>query len=255
MKKMILLTILCIVMQLVFYSHSAAEEIDYTIYNNLLKKYVADEAVDYLTWKKDDFVLFEGYIESLENVSLDNLSQNQRKAFWINAYNAITIYAVLKHIPNNKLLARAFSVQMVSGFFDKKSYRVAAQTLTLNDIENKKLRSEFGDPRIHFAIVCASRSCPGIEASVFRPRRLEKRLDKATVEFMQDETRNRLDKKKNILYLSQIFNWYEVDFTDDSGSVINYVKRYLNPADTEHLSSQEVKIKYLYYNWLVNIER
>lgn len=233
----------------------ANDSIDYSIYDSLLKKYVADGMVDYLKWKKDDSIVFESYILILEKISLNNLSANGEKVFWINTYNALTIYAVLKHIPNNGVLAKLFSVQMVPGFFDKITYTVASKKVTLNDIENLKLRKNFGDPRIHFTLVCASRSCPKIQNAAFKEAGVEERLDDATQNFIQDTARNRLEQKNNILHLSEIFRWYDSDFIASAGTVIDFVKRYVGKEGCEYLSAHTVTIKYLFYDWLVNIKR
>lgn len=233
----------------------ANDSIDYSVYDSLLKKYVSDGMVDYLKWKKDDFVVFESYVLGLKKVSLNNLSANEKKSFWINTYNALTIYAVLKHIPNNGILVKVFSAQMVPGFFDKIIYAVAGEKVTLNDIENTKLRNYFGDPRIHFVLVCASRSCPKIQNSAFKETGLEERLDNAAQNFIQDTSRNRLDKKNNVLHLSEIFKWYDSDFIASYGTVADFVKKYIGKEDSEHISSHTVKIQYLFYDWLVNIKR
>jgi hypothetical protein len=231
----------------------AAGNMDQTIYDDMLKKYVSAGTVDYLKWKKDGLVIFEQYINSLAHMSLTNLSKNEQKTFWINTYNALTIYAVLKHIPANGLLAKVFSVQLVPGFFDKIAYRVARETLTLNDIE-KKLRDKFSDPRIHFVLVCASRSCPKIQNAVFAAEGLEKRLDEATRDFMGDGSRNRLDRKSGALYLSEIFEWYDSDFIESAGTVVDFVKQYMGKEDGEYLSAHAVRVKYLFYDWRVNIK-
>lgn len=247
---------LCICLQLFFQKTlSFAEQIDYSAFDNLLKKYVSRGAVDYVNWKNNDFQLFESYIKGLEDVSLQNLELNEKKSFWINTYNALTIYAVLKRIPSNALLARVFTVQVIPGFFDKITYSVAGESITLNDIENEKLRKEFNDARTHFAIVCASRSCPKIQNTIFAAINLDARLKEATRLFIQDAARNRLDK--DILYLSQIFKWYAKDFEANSGSIIDYVKEYSPQLKAQNLSGSEqsLKIKYLYYDWLVNIKR
>lgn len=228
--------------------------IDYSVYDGLLRKYVKDGLVDYIRWKNNDFAIFDKYIRSLKYVELDNLTIQERKAFWINAYNALTIYAVLKRMPENRLLTKVFSVQAIPGFFDGIEYEVAGEKLTLNDIENKKLRAGFGDARIHFAIVCASRSCPEIQNSAFKPHELEARLNEATEVFIRDSSRNRLDKENGILYLSQIFRWFEQDFVKASGSVINFVKKFLDESDYDYLSDHEVEVKHLFYNWAVNIK-
>ena len=234
---------------------NAAENMNQTIYDTMLKKYVSDGAVDYLKWKKNDLGIFEQYINSLAKVSLTNLNKNEQKAFWINAYNALTIYAVLKHIPDNGLLAKVFSVQMVLGFFDKITYTVAGETLTLNDIETKKLRQTFHDPRIHFALVCASRSCPKIQSAVFKEEGFDERLDSAARNFVQDTSRNRLNQKNNIFYLSEIFRWYGSDFIASAGTAVNFVKKYMGKEGSGYLSTRTVKVQYLFYDWLVNINR
>lgn len=233
----------------------ASEGIDYSAYDSLLKRYVSGGTVDYLKWKKDSFKVFERYVKGLEKISLNTLSANEKKAFWINTYNALTIYAVLKHIPNNGLLAKVFSVQIVPGFFDKMTYTVADETLTLNDIEKEKLRGYFHDPRIHFALVCASRSCPKIQNEAFRGAGLDERLDNATRDFIQDTTRNKLDQKNNILYLSEIFKWYDSDFIESVGTVVDFVKKYVGKEVSEYLKVHTVNIQYLFYDWLVNIKR
>jgi hypothetical protein len=233
----------------------AADVVDHRTYSTLLEKYVVDGRVDYLGWKEKDLAIFEQYIKSLDKASLNGLSTNERKAFWVNAYNALTIYAVLRHIPANGLLARVFSVQMVPGFFDKLTYAVAGEELTLNDIENRKLRAAFGDPRIHFVLVCASRSCPKIENTPLEGTGLDERLDSAARNFIQDISRNRLDQKSDILYLSEIFKWYDSDFIASAGTAIDFVKRYIEKEEGEYLSGHKVQTKYLFYDWLVNIAK
>jgi len=250
-----LIVVLFVLLTMFLGQANAAGDMDYTIYDSMLKKYVSDGTIDYLKWKKNDLGLFEQYINGLAKASLTNLNENEQKAFWINAYNALTIYAVLKYIPANGLLAKVFSVQMVLGFFDKITYRAAGEILTLDDIEKEKLRKTFHDPRVHFALVCASRSCPKIQNAVFKEAELEERLDGSARNFIQDTTRNRLDQKNNVLDLSEIFKWYASDFIASSGTVIDFVKKYIGKEGSGYLSIHTVKIQYLFYDWLVNIKR
>ena len=252
---MSLVIVLFVLLMMFLGQVNAAQNLDYTMYDSMLKKYVSDGTVDYLKWKKNDLVTFEQYINSLAKVSLTNLNENEQKAFWINAYNALTIYAVLKHIPANGLLAKVFSVQMVLGFFDKITYSVAGETLTLNDIEKEKLRAAFHDPRVHFVLVCASRSCPKIQNASFMAEDLEERLDSAARNFIQDVSRNRLDQKNNVFYLSEIFRWYDSDFIASAATVMDFIKKYTGKEASEYISTHTVKIQYLFYDWLVNIKR
>lgn len=252
-RNIILILFLILSVRLLYPCNLLAKDFDYTIYTKLLEKYVSDGKVDYLTWKKKDSDVFKKYIEGLSDVSLEKMTDGEQKAFWINTYNAVTIYGVLNNISKNAFLAKVFSVLMVRGFFDTIEHEIAGESLTLDNIENKKLRTGFNDPRVHFAIVCASKSCPKIQAQVFMAEGLDRRLDEAARLFIQDTTRNRLDKEKNILYSSQIFKWFSEDFIDEAGSVTPYLKKYLSEKDAKYLSNHEIEIKYLHYSWLVNM--
>lgn len=229
----------------------ADEAADKRVYAEFLQKYVSDGSVDYIQWKRNDFDKFEQYINGLNDVSLSRYGKDEKMAFWIDAYNALTIYAVLRRIPDNRL-AGVFSVQMVPGFFDAIEYRVAGENITLNEIENIKLRGAFKDPRIHFVIVCASRSCPKIQDKIFTANKLEERLEEAARLFIRDKKRNRIDRQRGVAHLSQIFSWFSDDFIEHSGSIKEFIGRYLSPADREYIIKDAVKIKYSYYNWLVN---
>jgi len=229
------------------------EAFDYSIYETLLSKYVEKGRIDYVTWKKEDLNLFEKYLESLDKANLTQMSLNEQKAFWINAYNAVTIYAVLKRISGIKIIAIFFTVQMVPGFFDAIVYPIAGEEITLNDIEKNKLRGDFFDPRNHFAIVNASRSCPVIQKDVYRGETLDDRLDEVTEEFIRNKKLNNLNQKKKILFLSKIFDWYQDDFIYESGSVPYYVMNYTGKKDSDFLSVNDVEEKYMTYNWMLNI--
>ncbi|MFH1996161.1 MAG: DUF547 domain-containing protein [Candidatus Omnitrophota bacterium] len=228
---------------------------DHAIYETLLAKYVSDGRVDYLAWKRDDLAVFEKYIQSLAGMSTEGMSADEEKAFWINTYNALTVYAVLKQIPPNFFLSRVFSVQLVPGFFRKKIFTVAGETLSLDAIEHTRLRKRFKDPRVHFVIVCASTSCPALQSRIFYPEGLDARLDEAARDFMYDTRRNRLDRENNVFHLSSIFQWYQKDFISDDEGILAYVKKYLDPADREFASDPNVTVQYLYYDWLVNIKK
>jgi len=232
----------------------ASDGIDYSVYDNLLKKYVEDGKVDYLKWKKEGYAQFVNYISSLENADISELDENARKAFWINAYNAITIYAVLERISSNSDEAARFSVRKINGFFDKIKFKAAGELLSLNDIENIKLRAGFNDPRIHFVIVCASTSCPELINTVYTSGNLDVVLNERARIFLSDESKNRFDNSKNTLYLSKIFTWFKADFINHSGSVEKYVENYLNEEIREYMKANKVSIKSLSYDWNINIK-
>ena len=110
-----------------------------------------------------------------------------------------------------------------------------------------------GDPRIHFAINCASQSCPKLLSMAYSADTLEKQLDANTREFINDPTRNRFDQDKKIAYVSKIFHWFKEDFAQHSGSVQKYLATYVaDPAIADDLANERYKIKYMKYDWRLN---
>ena len=110
-----------------------------------------------------------------------------------------------------------------------------------------------GEPRIHFAINCASGSCPKLLSEAYQAEKLEQQLEIVTKDFINDSTRNEFDRDKKIARLSKIFDWFKTDFSDHSGSVQKYIAQYVDdPALAEELRNESYKIKYLKYDWSLN---
>jgi len=160
------------------------------------------------------------------------------------------------------------SIRQISGFWDKLFVKVMGKDLTLNDIEHKILRKEFDDPRIHFAIVCASIGCPVLESRAFFADDLEQRLEQTTRNFINNQDKVRLDKQENVLYLSSIFDWYKEDFPvsvdgktkfdeykDSEAGIIEFVIGYFPKADQQYIAQNQPKIKYLDYDWSLNEQK
>lgn len=256
-----------------FSSNLFAQNFDHSIFDELLKTHVKNGRVAYQVIKADPSKLTD-YLKQLEQVDpdqFDQWSKNEQMAFWINAYNAITIEGILRNYPIKwgSLIARARfpknSIRQIGGFWDKVFIKVMGKDVTLNDIEHKILRKEFGDPRIHFVIVCASVGCPILESQAFFASNLEQRLDQATRNFINDPDKVRLDRQQNILYLSSIFDWYKEDFSTSAAGmktfakyskaeigVIEFVVKYLSEAEQNYIVQQQPKLKYLDYDWSLN---
>ena len=271
MKTIVMFIFMTVIMITGFETY--ASQFDHSIYNNLLKKYVADGFVDYQALKADRSG-FTDYLHQIEQVSPDNFetwTKEKQLAFWINSYNAITIEGILRNYPIKwgGLIARSRfpknSIRQIGGFWDKVFVKVMGQELTLNDIEHKILRKQFGDPRIHFVIVCASIGCPLLESRAFFPDELENRLEQSTYNFIKDPDKVRLDKSKNIFYLSSLFEWYAEDFHvslemkdkfrkygKNEKGVIEFVVKYLSADDRNFVLVNQPKIKYLNYDWSLN---
>jgi hypothetical protein len=121
--------------------------------------------------------------------------------------------------------------------------------ISLNDIEHGTLRADFREPRIHFALVCASVGCPALRNEAYRASDLDRQLNEQARLFLSDMSKNRFDPLTNTLHLSPIFDWFRADFEAVAGSVSAYVARYLSDS---RISKPGVKIKYTEYDWSLN---
>ncbi len=177
----------------------------------------------------------------------------ERLAFWINAYNAVVAHFVLERYPGLE------SVRDVDGFFDELTHPVAGERLTLDEIETRG--RDLGDPRIHFAVVCASESCPDLRPEPFEAARLDRQLEEQTRAFLgQPDKGLRYDADRNELWLSSIFKWYAGDFTGGStvvaffarGKVLGWVLEHLPAELRSALEAKPPSVRYLDYDWGLN---
>ncbi len=236
----------------------AAFDQSHSQWSEVLKACVHEGGFDYALLKRDPAKL-AAYLEALHAVlpaELASWTEEQRFAFWINAYNAHAIQKVNENYPLKSIrkLDGAFGIKTV---FEKDFIPMGAlypegksAELSLNDIEHKILRAKSKDARVHAAINCASKSCPPLRNEAFVAERLDQQLDEQMKAFVNDPARNRFDRAKQELYLSEIFKWFEEDFERDSKSVREYLIRFAPPEDAEFLRS--AKIRYLDYDWDLN---
>ena len=229
----------------------ANSEFSHELFDQVLRKYVNPQGlVDYAGLKSDSETL-ESYLNLLAVNAPGNKATFQTGlAFWINAYNALTIKGVLDHYP----ITSVRKVKLFGGFFSRIKFQVGGRSYTLDNIEHDIIRYEFSDPRVHFVLICASLGCPILESRAFVPETLEKRLDNATANFINNPEKVRLDRDNGVLHLSQIFEWYTEDFEDTHGTVISFISEYLPEVDAAFLREEEVKIQYLEYDWSLNAQ-
>ena len=210
---------------------------DHSSWNLLLKKYVDDLGnVNYAGFKKDVAQL-DAYLDLLgQNPPKPDWSKNEKLAYYINLYNAGTVKLIVNNHPTK-------SIKDIPNRWKKKWITVGDDITSLNDIEHEVLR-KMDEPRIHFAINCASYSCPKLLNVAFTPQSMERLLSKTAVDFVNDKTRNRFEGKK--AHLSKIFKWYKGDFTKKT-SLLEYINTYLqNPV------RKGTKVEYLDYDWSLN---
>ena len=218
-------------------------------YDAVLKRHVSiDGLVDYAGLKKDnDFEAVVEYFANTDPAAL--LTGNERLAFWVNAYNVFVLKGVLNAYPVESVLDIGL---IPHSFFRVRRFRTKQGKMTLSTIENKKIRDSFNEPRIHFAINCASMGCPILLNVPYRAETLEQQLEKRAVSFINNKRKNYLDKVNGILYLSRIFKWYEGDFVNGGALLKGYVFRYLNPEDAEYIRVNKIKIEFNEYDWQLN---
>jgi len=255
MKKILILGIAILAMTLSLDGVRVSSEVHlmslegYNVWAKVLHEYVNDQGrVDYEGLMKNRVDL-DAFIDQAQNTDISEMSPNQQKAFWINTYNALTMQLIVDKYPlklggiRTINWGRPWSIKM----------RVAHRDLTLGDIEHNILRKwDPPDPRVHFALNCASIGCPKLPVQVFDPQKLDEQLDFETRRFMNDPQKISLDRQNNILYYSELFNWYEDDFLIVANDKLSYIKRYLNDEDRAYLDDHEVALQIIKYDWGLN---
>ncbi len=221
--------------------------VSHAIWDELLKKYVSDDGlVDYKGFVKDRARLGE-YTDLLGTVYPNkNWSEAEQLAYWINVYNAFTVQIVVDNYPVESIkdISSALSIPFVNTVWDVKFVKLREETLDLNQVEHGILRTYFEEPRIHFAVNCASGSCPILRKEAFVADKLEAQLEEQTRLFVNDKSRNVITA--NELQLSKIFSWFKGDFTKQ-GSLIEFLNRYSDtPIDVN------ASISHLDYDWTLN---
>lgn len=202
------------------------------------KTYVENGRVDYQSIKENTALLNE-LIEIGNAISVSKSEAKTYQSFWINAYNILVIKGIVDNYPLKSPLD-------VSGFFDKTKRDIGGQQITLNDIENKLLRGNYPkEARFHFVLVCAGLGCPPITNEAYMPDALETQLQHQTEKALNNPGFVRVKGKK--VQLSQIFEWYKGDFTQDGKSLVGYVNQYR----TEKINPN-AKVSYYDYDWALN---
>ncbi len=222
-----------------------AADVDHSAFDALLKANVKGDKLDYAGFK--DNAAFKGYLETLAKTDPASLpSDKARLALWINAYNAYTISAVLAHWPGIKSVGDPYPD---FGFFKQQSHTIGGKKYSLNDIENEVIRKQFQEPRIHAALNCASISCPPLAPFAFTADKLEQQLQQVFTAFANDPMRNQIDAASGSVKLSQIFNWYGVDFKP---SVQAYLAPFIKDEAKRKALTAAQKVEFLEYDWGLN---
>lgn len=221
-----------------------ASQFDHSEFNQVLAAHVEDGRVDYPAIADDP--RFNNYIQQLSRVDPGNLPQPRALPFWINSYNALAIAGILN---GNTPLTLGGKYR----FFVGHKNNVGGEQINLYTIEHGII-IPLGEPRIHFAIVCAAQSCPPLRSEAFRADELNEQLDQQARVFINNPVMNRFDSDNRVAHLSKIFDWFKDDFEKQSGRpLLHYIADYVgDSALAESLKSEEWEIEYNVYDWHTN---
>ena len=231
-------------------------------WDELLRRHVRGDRVDYDGFQRDR-ALLRRYLDSLREPVPGLPSRNDEIALWINAYNAATIDLVVRERIARG--GRLRSIKDIPAPWSRPRWRIAGAERSLDDMEHEILRKRFREPRVHFALVCASRSCPALRPTAYRSAFLDAQLDSAARAFVRDPALNRFEPTDGTIRISKIFDWYAKDFAGlvkdetlerlygpDRGAVIAYVARYLDASTGARLRSSKRRVTFMSYDWSLN---
>ena len=246
----------------------------YDDYAAVLKNHVDDAGMVNYKKLKANSERLEAFITAVSRLDPNSYGRwkgKEKIAFWLNAYNALTLKAVIDNYPIKSGFFRSMyypknSIRQIPGVWDKITFSVMGKDLTLEHIEHKILRKEFKEHRIHMAMVCAAMGCPSLRNEPYIGKKIDEQLDDQGGKFLANPNKFRFDSNSRILYISPIFKWFNKDFVaaipegtncaqygEKKVAIFEFVSKYL-PQDHPCFSQsiKAVKIKYLDYDWSLN---
>jgi hypothetical protein len=246
---------------------AASFDHDYVDYSRLLHDHLRSDRVDYAALRRGRAAL-DAVVAQFADARRDEeqgWSRDQRLAFWINAYNLFTLRAIVDHYPIRSAiftLQPRNSIRQIDGVWTTLTWKAAGRVVTLDDIEHQILRPEFKEPRVHFAINCASVGCPPLAVDPYRAAALDAQLDSAARRYLASERGLKVDA--SALRVTRILEWYGEDFVarfapDAAGAsdrveraIRGVVARFGPPAAADLARQGSTRIRFLDYDWSLN---
>ena len=211
-------------------------------FQRVITLHVRDGIVDYPAINMDNN--YQVYIESLKE-KIQFKSSAEELSYWINAYNALAIKGILDGRSPESFFGKV-------GYFYNAEYMVNGLTINLYDLEHDII-IPLNEPRIHFSLNCASKSCPKLSSTTYQQNTLEQQLEHAAATFINDPSLNHFDLLSKTAHLSKIFDWFADDFDKHSGSVQNYLALYITDTEVSNaLANNDFQIEYMEYDWSLN---
>ncbi len=234
---------------------AATETVDHSAWTQFLQQYVhpGEDGIHRTAYDRVSpgaRQALDGYIGKLASTPISQLNRSQQRAYWINLYNALTVQTVLAHYPVKSIR----DIRISPGWFtvgpwDKKLVRIESEELSLNDIEHRILRPIWRDPRIHYALNCASLGCPNLQREAFTADNSEALLDTAAREFINHP--RGVSVRNGSLHVSSIYVWFGEDFGDDEAGLLSHLRKYA----AEPLATKLTNVKNVAshdYDWALN---
>lgn len=228
--------------------------IDHALWQRLLKEYVVVgedglARVDYARFKSKGKRDLERYLEALQKVDVTRLGRPGQFAFWVNLYNARTVDIILDHYPVDSIRGIRLSGFLFPGPWREKVVTVSGERLSLNDIEHEILRPIWKDPRIHYAVNCASVGCPNLMRQAFTAENVEALLEKGARDYINSPRGVRVTDAG--VRVSKIYSWYDEDFGGSETGVLDHIRRYANTDVAARLAAV-TRIAGYDYDWSLN---
>ncbi len=231
------------------------DSMDHGAFDRVLRRFVDTEGqVDYagLTARADS--VLRPYLTQLATTDPAALARDARLAFWINAYNALTLKLIVDHYPVENIwgITPGPAEPKDDSPFERAVATVADTVRTLDEIEHDIIRERFDEPRIHFALVCAAESCPVLRREAYTGPGLDHQLDNQARTFLHDESKNRIPAEEDRIALSRILKWYGEDFGPTTDALQRAIASYFDGRLNERLASAGYRVTYLPYDWSLN---
>ncbi len=218
-------------------------------YNAFLKTYVKPtEGINLLAYQDvtdTDAAALESYIENLANMEVSDFSDTEMMAYWFNLYNAVTLDLILDNYPVD-------SIKDISDPWSQKLVNVRGATMTLDEIEHDTLRENYDEPRIHFAVNCASIGCPNLKTTAWEAETLEADLQQAAKDYVSSPRGIMVNNED--IRASKIFDWYKEDFGETEEDVLTYLSQFAEGAKKTAMQNAN-EIKDYEYDWSLNIAK
>ncbi|NIY77069.1 DUF547 domain-containing protein [Thalassospira sp. HF15] len=236
----------------------STQVIDHGAWQDILDRYVTvlspgETVFDYEAARREAHAQVAGYVDAMSMLAVSNLNRDQQFAYWVNLYNALTVKVVLDHYPVESIRDIDISPGLFSsGPWGKKLITVEGRALSLDDIEHRILRPIWKDPRIHYAVNCASIGCPALAPEAYEADKLEGQLDQAARGFI-NHPRAVAQAEDGAFVLSSLYDWYRDDFGKSDADFIDHLAQFAGPRLSATLSDVDAfEVDEYHYDWALN---